>query len=71
MNAERVPFEALKERSRVGFGGFCPLKHVEGTRASARGAPHFVFGEEYGMMRNLKPSRFDRDSVVRIRMGWQ
>jgi hypothetical protein len=57
MNAERVPFEALKERSRVCFGGFCP--------------PHFVFGEEYGMMRNLKPSRFDRDSVVMIRMGWQ
>jgi hypothetical protein len=24
MNAERVPFEALKERSRVCFGGFRP-----------------------------------------------
>jgi hypothetical protein len=39
MNAERVPFEALKERSRVCFGGFRPLKHVEGPRALARGAP--------------------------------
>jgi hypothetical protein len=27
MNAERVLFEALKERSRVCFGGFRPLKH--------------------------------------------
>jgi len=24
MNAEGVPFEALKERSRVSFGGFRP-----------------------------------------------
>jgi hypothetical protein len=39
MNAERVPFEAPKERSRVCFGGFRPLKHVEGPRALARGAP--------------------------------
>jgi len=29
MNAERVPFEALKERSGVCFGGFRLLKHVE------------------------------------------
>jgi len=40
MNAERVPFEALQERSRVCFGGFRLLKHVEGPRALARGAPH-------------------------------
>jgi hypothetical protein len=39
MNAERVPFEALKERSRVCFGGFRPMKHVEGPRAFAHGAP--------------------------------
>ena len=39
MNAERVPFEALTERSRVCFGGFRPLKHVEGPRTLARGAP--------------------------------
>ena len=39
MNAERVPFEALEERSRVCFGGFRPVKHVEGPRALARGAP--------------------------------
>jgi len=26
MNVERVPFEALKERSRVCFGGFHPSK---------------------------------------------
>jgi len=39
MNAERVPFEALKERSRVCFGGFRPVKHVVGRRALARGAP--------------------------------
>ena len=42
MNAERVPFEALKERSRVCFGGFRPLKHVEGQRALARGAPLYL-----------------------------
>jgi hypothetical protein len=81
MNAERVPFEALKERSRVCFGGFRPLKHVEGSRlravthfgvqarALARGAPHFVFGGEYRgeyrMIRTLKASRFGRDSA-----GW-
>jgi hypothetical protein len=41
MNAERVPFEALKERSRVCFVGFRPMKHVEGPRALARGAPLF------------------------------
>jgi len=39
MNAERVPFEALKERSRVCFGGFRPLKHVEEPQALVRGAP--------------------------------
>jgi len=39
MNARRVPFEAPKERSRVGFGGFRPTKHVEEPRALARGAP--------------------------------
>jgi len=39
MNAERAPFEALKERSRVCFGGFRPLKHVEEPRALACGAP--------------------------------
>ena len=39
MNAERVPFEALKERSRVSFGGFRPLKHVEGPRL--RAVTHF------------------------------
>jgi hypothetical protein len=39
MNAERVPFEALKERSRVCFGGFRPLKHVEGARL--RAVTHF------------------------------
>jgi hypothetical protein len=42
MNAEGVPFEALKERSRVCFGGFRPLKHVEELRALARGAPLIV-----------------------------
>jgi|SRR4030042_3833539 hypothetical protein len=40
MNAGRVPFEAPKERSRVCFGGFRPTKHVEESRALARGAPH-------------------------------
>jgi len=39
VNAERVPFEAPKERSRVCFGGFRLLKHVEGPQALARGAP--------------------------------
>jgi hypothetical protein len=39
MNAERVPFEALKERSRVCFGGFRPLKYVEELGALALGAP--------------------------------
>ena len=38
MNAERVPFEALNERSRVCFGGFRVLKHVERPRVLARGA---------------------------------
>jgi hypothetical protein len=38
MDAERVPFEALKERSRVCFGGFRPLKHVEEPRALGRGS---------------------------------
>jgi len=42
MNAERVPFEAPKERSRVCFGEFRPLKHVEGPRALARGAPQLL-----------------------------
>jgi hypothetical protein len=42
MNAERVPFEALKERSRVCFGGFRPLKHVEELQALVRGAPLLV-----------------------------
>ena len=53
MNAERVPFEGLKGRSRVCFGGFRPMKHAEGprlravthfgvqARALARGAPLF------------------------------
>ncbi len=41
MNAERVPFEAPKERSRVCFGGFRPTKHVEEPWALARGAPLF------------------------------
>jgi hypothetical protein len=53
MNAERVPFEALKERSRICLGGFRPMKDVEGprlravthfgvqARALARGAPFF------------------------------
>ena len=49
MNAERVPFEALKERSGVCFGGFRPLKHVEGPQALARGAllsdPSFKLSE--------------------------
>src|SRR4030067_1412820 len=52
MNAEGVPFEAPKERSRVCFGGFRPTKHVEESRlravtdfgvqarALARGASH-------------------------------
>ena len=44
MNAERVPFEVLKERSRAGSGGFRPMKHVEGPRALACGAPHLFFG---------------------------
>jgi hypothetical protein len=39
MNAERAPFEALKERSRVCFGGFRPLKHVEVPRL--RAVTHF------------------------------
>ena len=39
MNAERVPFEALKERSRVCFGGFRPSEACEG--ASLRAVTHF------------------------------
>ena len=50
MNAERVPFEALKECSRVCFGGFRlparsrfgegrPFEACGGARALARGAP--------------------------------
>ena len=39
VNAERVPFEAQKERRRGCFGGFRSLKHVEGLRGLARGAP--------------------------------
>ena len=35
MNAESVPLEAPKERSRVCFGGFRPLKHGEGLRLRA------------------------------------
>jgi len=31
MNAERVPFEALKERSRVCFGGFRPSEACGGA----------------------------------------
>ena len=42
MNAERVPFGALKERSRVYFGGFRPMKHVEWPQVLERGAPLFV-----------------------------
>ena len=42
MNVERVPFEALKERSRVCFGGFRPTKLVEEPRALARGGSTLI-----------------------------
>ncbi len=46
MNAERVPLEAPKERSRVCFGGFRPTKHVEEPWAFARGV-HKSFANQF------------------------
>jgi len=76
MNAERVPFEALKERSGVCFGGFRPMKHVEGPRALARGAPLLVFFQEephgtspppnYIKNKDLTPSPF---TTIDLDMG--
>ena len=51
VNARRVPFEALKERSRVCFGGFRPTKHVEEPWALARGAPHNDFASSFWILR--------------------
>jgi len=62
MNAERVPFEALKERSRICFGGFRPLKHVEGPRAFARWAPL--------LQSRKKPEDEDFLSCQRKRWRW-
>jgi len=36
MNAERVPLEALKERSRICFGRAAPLVHAERSWALTR-----------------------------------
>jgi len=47
MNARRVPLEAPKERSRVCFGGFRPLKQVEEARLRA-GTPHFGVQARWG-----------------------
>jgi len=61
---KRVPFEVPKERSKICFGGFCPLRRVEGHGLQPVGL--FLRARKSKTITNVevKPGAFARHEAV-------